>query len=112
MEHFIGILHVTEVDAQAITQTLVSFLDDKGIPMEGLRGLGFDGTNTMSGERSGVQKRMRYHSPSALYVHYRCHQLQLAAVHSANDHNEVRRIFGTLLTIWKPFIFLPKKLRS
>ena len=63
----------------------------------------------MSGERSGVQKRLRFHAPSALYVHCRCHQLQLAAVHSANEHIEVKRAFGTLLTIWKALHFSAKK---
>ena len=63
----------------------------------------------MSGSRSGVQVRMRYHSPSALYVHCHCHKLQLAAVYAANEHNEVKRVFGTLLTMWKAFHYSPKK---
>ena len=54
--------------------------------------------STMSGERSGVQVRLRVYSPSALYVHCRCHQLQLAAIHASKEHNEVRRVLGTLLT--------------
>ena len=64
-----------------------------------MRGLGFDGANTMSGAKSGVQLRVRFHAPSALYVHCRCHQLQLASVHAADEHNEVKRMFGTLLTM-------------
>jgi len=52
---------------------------------------------------------MRYHSPSALYIHCRCHKLQLAAVHAANEHTEVKRVFGTLLTMWKTFHYSPKK---
>ena len=53
----------------------------------------------MSGSKGGVQIQMRYHSPSALYVHCRCHRLQLAAVYAANEHNEVKKVFGTLLTM-------------
>ena len=76
---------------------------------EKMRGLGFDGTNTMSGHRSGVQTRLRVHAPSALYVHCRCHKLQLAAVNAAAEHTEVKRVLGTLLTIWKAFHYSPKK---
>ena len=74
-----------------------------------MHGLGFDGTNTMSGHRSGVQKRLRLHAPSALYIHCHCHQLQLAAINAAEEHVVVKRVLGTLLTIWKVFHYSPQK---
>ncbi|KAI6649896.1 Zinc finger protein [Oopsacas minuta] len=74
-----------------------------------MRGLGFDGTNTMSGHRSGVQIRLRLHAPSSIYVHCRCHKLQLAVLNAASEHTVVKRVLGTLLTIWKAFHFSPKK---
>lgn len=80
VEHFVGIEHAKEVNAEAITRYLLQFLREKGLSIQTLRRLGFDGASSMSGARSGVQIRLRYHSPSALYVHCRCHQLQLAAV--------------------------------
>ncbi len=79
-----------DVTAGAITQHLLNFLQARDIPIQKLRALGFDGASTTSGVRSGVQIRMRYHSPSALYVHCRCHQLQLAAVAAANEHTEFK----------------------
>jgi hypothetical protein len=110
MEHFLGILRAHEVDEQSLTQLyLLDFLQDKGLDVKKVRGLGFDGANTMSGAKSGLQLRVRFHTPSALYVHCRCHQLQLASVHAAGDHNEVKRMFGTLLTMWKMFHYSPKK---
>ena len=62
-----------------------------------------------SGKKSGVQVRLRYHSPSALFVHCCCHRLQLAAVQAASEHNEVKRVLVTLLTVWKTFHYSPKK---
>ena len=62
----------------------------------------------MSGEKSGVQIRLRAHSPSPLYVHGRCHQLQLAAIYAAKEHNEIMRVLATLLTMWKTFHYSPK----
>lgn len=68
VEHFLGIVRARKVTAEALTKYLLDFLHDRDIPFQKLRGLGFDGASAMSGTRSGVQVRMRYHSPSALYV--------------------------------------------
>lgn len=108
-EHFLGILRARKVDAKSLARYLLDFLRDKSIDIKTLRGLGFDGASTMSGARSGVQLQVRLHAPSALYVHCRCHQLQLASVHAADEHREVKRMFGTLLTMWKTFHYSPKK---
>ena len=81
----------------------------RGISFENMCGLGFDGTNTMSGRRSGVQKRLRLHAPSAFYIHYCCHQLQLAVINAAEEHVEVKSVLRTLLTIWKAFHYSPQK---
>ena len=83
VEHFLGIVRARAVNAEAITGYLLQFLSERGLSLEKLRGLGFDGASTMSGGKSGVQVRLRVYSPSALYVHCRCHQLQLAAIQRA-----------------------------
>ena len=109
VEHFLGMVHIKQVDARSITEALLQFLHTKGIDLKRLRGLGFDGASTMSGCRSGVQMRMKCHAPSSLYIHCHCHRLQLAAVNAAHDHREVSKVFGTLLTMWKTFHYSPKK---
>lgn len=100
VEHFLGIIHAKETNAEALSWYLKDFLQSKAIKLQSMHGLGFDGTNTMSGHRTGV---LRFLSPNALYIHCRCHQLQLAALSAANDHTVVKRVLGTLLTIWKVF---------
>ena len=77
-----------------------------------MRGIGFDGMNTMSGHRSGVQTRLRLHALSAVYVHCCCHKLQLAALNAAAEHTKVNRVLGTLLTVWKAFHYSPKKQKT
>ena len=109
VEHFLGIVQAKETNAEAITGYLVAFLQSKGIGFEKKPGIGFDGTNTMSGHRSRVQTRLRLHAPSAVYVHCRCHKLQLAALNAAAEHTEVNHVLGTLLTIRKAFHYFPKK---
>ena len=85
---------------EAISGYICDFMKSRGISLENMHGLGLDCTNTMSGHRSGVQKRLRLHAPSALYIHCRCHQLQLAAIYAAEEHVVVKRVLGTLLAIW------------
>ena len=64
----------------------------------------------MSGKKNGVQKRMRCVLPNTLYINCHCHKLKLAAVYSANEHNEVvKRVLVTLLTVRKAFHYSLKK---
>ena len=49
---YMGIVHAHEVNAEALTQYLLQFLHDKGISVKKVCGLGFDGTNTMSGPKN------------------------------------------------------------
>ena len=42
--------------------------------------MGFDGAATFSGDETRVQRRLKELSPHALFVHSRCHVLQLASV--------------------------------
>ena len=95
MENFLGIVNSHEVHAEALTQYLLQFLSGNGIPLSKLRGLGFDGMNMMSGNNTGVQVRIRHFSPSAFFVHFTYHRLQLAAVHASSEHNEVKRVNST-----------------
>ena len=94
VEHFLGIVHAKETNAQAVAGYLCDFMKSKDISFENLCELGFDGTNTMLGHRSGVQTCLRVHAPSAIYVHCRCQQLQLAAVNAAEKHVQVKRVLG------------------
>ena len=107
VEHFFGIVQAKETNGE--TGYLVAFLQSKGIGFEKMHKIGFDATNTMSGHRSGVQTRLRLHAPSAVYVHCRCHKLQLAALNAAAEPTEVNH---TLLTCGKHFTILLKSRKT
>ena len=72
-------------------------------------GLGFDGAATFSGRRTGVQARIKKHTPHALFVHCHCHLLQLACVQSANKTPGIAHVYRTLTTLWKHFHNSPKR---
>ena len=73
----------------------------KNIQLESLIGMGFDGAATFSGDKTGVQRRLKELSPRALLVHYRCHVLQLASVQAANATPGIKHVYTTLMTLWK-----------
>ena len=68
-----------------------------------LIGLGFHGAATFSGDRTGDQSRLNELSSHALFVHCRCHVLQLASVHVANATPGIKHVCTTLMTLWEFF---------
>ena len=64
-----GIVNGHEVCTEALTQHLLQFLHDKGISVKEVHESGFDGTNTMSGQKSGVQIWVRCQDPNDLFVY-------------------------------------------
>ena len=109
VEHLPRVIQAKKSNAEAIAGCISDFLQSRSITFEKMLSLGFDGDSTMSGNGKGIQTRLRLHAPSAIYVQCRCHLLQLAAVNAAGEHAEVKRVLGTLLTIWKAFYYLPNK---
>ena len=82
-EHFIGILSLKKANAESIYSASVEYCREKNIQLGRLIGMGFDGAATFSGDKTGVQRRLKELSPHALFVHCRCHVLQLASVQAA-----------------------------
>ena len=70
--------------------------------------MGFDGAATFSGDKTGVQRMFKELSPHALFVHCRCHVLQLASVQAANAAPGIRLAYTTLMMLWK-FLHSPKR---
>ena len=83
-EHFIEILPLKKANAESIYSALVEYCREKNIQLGRLIGMGFDGAATFSGDKTGVQRRLKELVPHALFVHCHCHILQLAFVQTAN----------------------------
>ena len=111
-EHFIDFLPMKRTDTESIYSALVECLKSKNIQLSNLIGMGFDGAATFSGKKSGVQARMKNHSPHALFVHCHCYQLQLACVQAANGTAGIEHVYVTLTTLWKFFYYSPKCAQS
>ena len=73
----------------------------------------FDGAATFSGDKTGIQRRLKELSPHAMFVHCRrCHVLQLTSVQAANATPGIKHIYTTLMTLWKFFHYSPKRAES
>ena len=108
-EHFLTILHVKSTDAEEITHALTTYISEKELEYTKLVGQGYDGAATFCGIRTGVQRRMRLHHAHALYIHCSCHRLQLASIQAAESSGTVKKMFGTMVNLWKIFYYSAKK---
>ena len=70
--------------------------------------MGFDGAATFSGDKTGVQRKLKELSPHGLFVHCLCPVLQLASVQAANATPGIKHIYTTLMMLWKFFHYSPK----
>ena len=73
-------MKLQRVRAPDITNAIISTLEDVGISLQDLRGQCFDGASNMSGNKSGVQKRIKDRQPKAIYTHCASHSLSLSIV--------------------------------
>ena len=95
-EHFLEIIHLRQANAESIYIALVEYLKQKKLQINRIVGMGFDGVSTFSGNRSGVQTRLKTLAPYALFVHCHCHVLQLACVHKREQNlSSQSRVYST-----------------
>ena len=104
-EHFMTILHIKSTDADTITKAITSYLQEKNLNCRKLVGQGYDGAAKLSGFRSAVQRRIRTHAAHAFYIHCSYHQLQFASIQAENSVLSVKRMFGTMVSLWSLFYY-------
>lgn len=104
IERFLGITRVgTSKTAAAIMEIIKTFLESKDIDCSFIRFCGLDGTNSMSGERGGLQRLIRHSSPHAQYINCRNHRLALCFVHLLKEFPALTALDSMLLSVWKLF---------
>ena len=98
-ERFIEILPLKKANAESVYSALVEYCREKNIQLGSLIGMGFDGAATFSGDKTGVQRRLKELSPHALFVHCHCHVLQLASVQAANAISSIKHIYTSIIEV-------------
>jgi len=65
----------------------------------------YDGASVMSGEKSGVQFRIRQIYPNTLFIHCYAHQLNLVLLHGAKTIKSVKLFICNLRPNYVPYVF-------
>ncbi|XP_072147449.1 uncharacterized protein [Setaria viridis] len=87
-EHFIGVVHVDDTTSLSLKEAIEAVLVSHGLTVTSIRGQGYDGASNMKGDIKGLKTLIMQESPSAYYVHYFAHQLQLVLVAVAKDNTD------------------------
>ena len=90
-EDFCGFVKLVKTNAETISTCILNKLREWGFDLTRLRGQGYDGCSTMSGEVSGVKTIIIQELPNAKYfIHCRSHCLHLVVVNSCQSVAVVR----------------------
>lgn len=71
---FVSLVSVPSTKSEVLITKMKTILEENGVDIKKTRFVCFDGTNSMSGEKSGVQRRYRNDAPFSIYVNCRCHR--------------------------------------
>jgi len=107
-EDFLQFILVTDVFRKGLAKVIVYSLMQLGVNLNYMRGQGYDGASTMSGQFNGVQSHIRTLYPLAVYVHCCSHSLNLA-VSDACTVTPIRNCMGTLGNICTVFASSAKR---
>ena len=108
-EEFVGFATCMATTGEALTESFIQNLNNMGIPIEKMRGQGYDGAANMSGKYNGVQARIKELVPGAEYTHCKAHNLNLCIMHACEE-SLVRNMIDTAQKIAFVFDYSAKKL--
>lgn len=97
-EEFLGFVPLERMDAEYISETIISSLVKFGLDLSKMAGQAYDGCSTMAGKISGVQKRIQDQYPLANFYHCSSHRLNLV-INDLNEVCEIRNAVGTIKSI-------------
>ena len=75
MLDFISLVSISSTKSEILIEKFKEIMMNCGNDITKTRFECFDGANSMSGEKSGVQRRYRNDTPFPIYVNCRCHRL-------------------------------------
>ena len=101
-EELLGLVEVVgNKGAQALCTKIFNVLESKGLNIENMRFNRMDGTNTISGQISGLQRQFRHLVPHTKYMNCRNHKLALVFVHLLDKYETLKAVDTTLVSVWK-----------
>ncbi|CAI6358832.1 unnamed protein product [Macrosiphum euphorbiae] len=102
-EHFLGFIPVDITTGQELTNAILSELKINKIPIQDMRGQGYDNGSNMKGRNSGVQKKILDINSRAFFVPCHAHTLNLVVNDTAKSSTGASKFFIQIQAI---FVFL------
>ena len=95
-EDFLGFTKIKKMDAQSISDALLSTLRKWEMDMLCLLGQGYDGASVMSSSENGIQAKVAAQYPNATYVHCRSHVLNNAIYNGCKNVQSIGNLFDNV----------------
>ncbi len=108
-EDFVGFYAVPRIDAATLFSIIKDTLARFNLSIHKLRGQCYDGCTTMSGQRSGVAKRVQNEESRAVFTHCYSHSLNLAASDSIKRSKLMKSTLDTTYEITKLIKLSPRR---
>ncbi len=103
-ERFLGFIDVSDYrDAESLFGVVQKKLKDLGLDKILIVAQTYDGANVMSGDKGGLQAKVRAIHQSAIYVHCYAHKLALVVRNTCNDIRSCMTFFNTLESLYVHF---------
>jgi hypothetical protein len=84
-EHFLEFVDLQSTTGESMANEIICFLENVSLPIQNLRGQGYDNASNMKGDIKGVQRRILNINPRATYVPCSSHSLNLVVDCTANS---------------------------
>ncbi|CAN1773946.1 Zinc finger MYM-type protein 1 [Linum perenne] len=95
-ERFFGIKSVVNTTSATLKEVICGMLSEHNLPIQKLRGQGYDGASNMSGQYNGLKALFLQDCPYAYFVHCFAHRLQLTLVAAAKNCGSILRFYSLL----------------
>ncbi|XP_071033099.1 zinc finger MYM-type protein 1-like [Parasteatoda tepidariorum] len=103
VERFLDFIPIESHKSEYLSDTIVSFINDKGINISDCRGQTYDNAPNMAGKYSGLQARLKEKCPTAIFVPCLAHSLNLVGAQAAGCVLEVIDYFQLLQKLYSFF---------
>ena len=100
---YLALLEVLSTKSAVLLDELVKILKEREIDPQKTRFCCLDGTNSMPGEISGLQRRIRHITAHSMYVKWRYYRLTLCFKHLIDQFSWLAKLGKLLLRLWKSF---------
>ena len=110
MLEYMSLIEVLLTKSDLLLDKMTTVLKGRNIDIKDMRFYCFDGTNSVSGETLGLQRRLRNAASNSMYVNCRCCRLALCFKHLIKVFPWLAMIDTLLLGLWETFYYSAKNI--